>query len=1002
MEKSDINLRSRTFYSRYYRLSTLAVVIMVAVITGSLVLGDSVRGTLMDRVRERLGNTQTVIATQSGFLSDSILSHPSLSGRAFLMLEGFIPCDGKMLPVQVFGMEGDSIERGTALVNQPLRQRISGEEIVLRLPAHNMVPSGTLFVTQTYSTQMRLAVKGVRSMKEGGNILLRNEQTLPLNVFVNHRELGEVMDLKGRVNIIMADRMLTEDDFSSIWNPTLSGIHVRKGILTADRIFLPSQWMERLRPSETYFSYLVNDIVHASDSVPYSFITAADKWQGRSLGQGDIILSDYAARRLKAGVGDTVSMSYFTTHDLKRLTTMSRSFRVSEVVPIEAFASDSSLMAEFPGLSNVERCADWDSDLPIQMGRIHKEDEDFWYAFHQTPKALVSLSSVAPDWCNSYGSATAYRLGNPTLEPSALRPSDVGIMLFHPYEAGLDSAAHGTDFAALFLALGFFIILSAVLLLQSPLSEMMMQRQSEADLYECLGFSRSWTRGMLMREGLGVLLKASPLGVITGVAYAGLTLFLLSTVWSGATNTEGFMLHLKPLTLLVSWLVGMLISAFVLWSAVCFSQGAKSVRGPSRRRYRVLLTVGGVLLSATLATVLLNFLLWHSIVVFVLAGLTWVIAFGFLFEAELCRRLLYASTVGRDLCVLRSLHASLRTGRLTYWSLSLGVFSVFAVGLNRPDFSDSRQMLTATGGYDLYVQCRVPLQYDLNDSLARHRLKLSSLPDGMRFLQFMRHSQDEASCLNLNKVATPTVLGTDLSLMRSFGLQSLSGEGVYVDEESLLWSMMMEVGDTIVYQDSRGDSVPLPILGTYPTGIFHGNAIMDSRLFARLWPEEKGTEVFLASTNDGGEAAELLAIALSEYGLDMQTTVERMQMFFRVTQTYLVIFLTLGGIGLLLGIFCLVIVVRKNLLARQPEVKQLWHMGFGAHAIRRLLLIENLAMPVYAILVGGTGSIISISANVAGAGWATIASAIALIVLIVLVVVKGIREMTERGTPLGG
>ena len=52
--------RNIRYFARYYRLVAMAVVITVAVIVGSLVVGDSVRMTLVRRVTERLGNTETI------------------------------------------------------------------------------------------------------------------------------------------------------------------------------------------------------------------------------------------------------------------------------------------------------------------------------------------------------------------------------------------------------------------------------------------------------------------------------------------------------------------------------------------------------------------------------------------------------------------------------------------------------------------------------------------------------------------------------------------------------------------------------------------------------------------------------------------------------------------------------------------------------------------------------------------------------------------------------
>ena len=83
--------RSRSYYKKFYRLVAVAIAVMTAVLTGSIVLGDSVRGSLMERVSERLGNSETLIQTGTGFLSDSILNNEILSdAKGYLLSEGFI------------------------------------------------------------------------------------------------------------------------------------------------------------------------------------------------------------------------------------------------------------------------------------------------------------------------------------------------------------------------------------------------------------------------------------------------------------------------------------------------------------------------------------------------------------------------------------------------------------------------------------------------------------------------------------------------------------------------------------------------------------------------------------------------------------------------------------------------------------------------------------------------------------------------------------------------
>ncbi|MBO4755009.1 MAG: FtsX-like permease family protein [Bacteroidales bacterium] len=999
MNHRSIISQSRKFYWRFYRLVALAVIVMMAVLTGSLLLGDSVRGTLVKRVGERLGSTETIIVGGTGFMSETVMQQPLLAhAQGFLMSDGFVSLGDKLLPVYVWGTDADSLQWGEAMVNEPLLDKLGDiDEIVLHLPAHSLVPSGSLFVTKRYATQLRLHVEGVKGVDKGGNLLLKNEQTLPLNVFVCREELAEAMELEGRINVILADDVIDEKQWADSWTPECSGFSSTDTSLVYDGIFIPREMVDKLcdnaERTTRYFSYLVNDLATSRDTIPYSFVTAVEKWQGEPLTGRDVILSDYAARRLHVAEGDSVSMSYFVARDLKALDTSEQRLSVKRIVPLADFRADSLLMAEFPGLSQVERCTDWDSDLPIRMERVTKVDEDYWYAYRQTPKAIVSYEAVSADWSNAFGSATALRFA----EPSSfdITPGDAGVLLYHPRAQALRAASGGVDFAGLFLALGFFIILAAILLMNNPLVEMFTLRVGEMQLYRQMGFSEKSIRNQWFREAFSIVLLSSPIGVIAGLLYSSLTLWLLGNVWSGATHTEGFALHIQPLTLVIGWLAGLLICMLSLWFVFrhLLREGkTEQSEGINRRHGSWLLALGFLLI--TLVLTVMNFVSFRSMALFIVCGLLWLITWS-LFLRALVNRRAESQAPTRGQLLWQTLQNRLRQHLLVYWTLALGVFTVFAVGLNRPDFS---QAIRDAGGYQYYVESCVPIQYDLNNPSARRQLSLQSLPDSTTFLPFLRHTQDEASCLNLNKVSTPTVLGIDLTNMRPFGLDPApsSPPSLYIDQEALIWSLMKSVGDTIFYQDGRGETVPVIIAGTYPTGLFHGCAIMSSDDFRRLWPKETGIEVFLMKSSRPAEAAELLSTAMNEYGLLIQTVTERLQMFFEVTETYLIIFLTLGGLGLLLGIFSLIIIVRKNLTAQRPTIDQFRALGFTDTLIRHLMLRENLFVPLYAILAGATGAVISISANVGGAGAFTLLLALLGLLALCLLLFFGIKYIIHR------
>lgn len=1009
-----ITYSSIRYYRAYYRLIAVAVIIMMSVVVGSLLLGDSVRGTLRDRVYERLGSNETLITSGTGFLDEAILLDPLLSdATGYLMLQGFVSSDGRMIPVQVFGTESDS-----TYINQPLADELRGtHDVVLHLPAHTLVPSGSLFVTQSYSTQVRLSVDGIRSKEQGGNLLLRNEQVLPLNIFVSRALLADVMELPGRINLILSPRQISEAQFAQVWKPSLSGIHVHQNRLTADRIFLPQSLVDAVRPSQLSMAYLVNDIILNTDTVPYTFVTAVTQWAGQPLKGDDVILSHDAAERLHCTTGDTVDMSYFVSQDLKSMQTSSHRFVVRQIVP-RALLQDSLLMADFPGLSHVESCTDWDSDIPILMDHIHKADEDDWYTWRQTPKALVAYDTMRSQWASSYGVATAVSLQDSESSLRSLKFSDLGVLVAHPVQSALQAAVNGTDFASLFMALGFFIILSGILLMLNPLWEMLSRRQPELQLLSSMGFTQRRIRRMLWRECGLVLLLASPLGVLAGWGYSSLTLYLLGNVWSGATHTQGFGLHASVLSLIFGWLCSLILSTLAVgWGIrrACRTQEeASSAPISSTRRLwlsAVLSTLGflGLLIVALTQST--------SILLFVLCGLLWLLMsalWGWLWIVQRA----HLRPFSRIALIWQMLRAERSQNLLSFCSLATGVFIVFSVGLSRPDFSQATQDASLTGRYQLWAQSSIPLQYDLNIPQVRRRLHLEDLDTAqVRFLQFQRHTMDEASCLNLNRVTTPTVLGANAAQLQQrfqiplpadfdrLDVDPATGTRtarILIDTESLTWSLMRQVGDTLHYTGPDAQQINLIIAASYPTGIFHGQALMDATVFRRLWPDEGGTSLFLVQTPQGREqqVKELLQIALSQYGLAIVTTTQRIQLFFSVTDTYLCIFLTLGGLGMLLGIFCLVIGVRKTLVTRQTQIQMLSQAGFTPLLIRHILVRENLIVPLYAILSGTIGALISISANVTGAGLGTLITALLVFLMLMGLTVVAIRYIVNTNNAL--
>jgi putative ABC transport system permease protein len=842
---------------------------------------------------------------------------------------------------------------------------------------------------------MRLSLEGVAGAECGGNISMKNEQVLPLNIFINRKELAEALETKGKINLILTDREISAGELEKAWNYSLSGLSAnRKKDFTeivSDRVFIQEKVVDVIcknnRKPNRLFSYLATSIQSDTASIPYSFVTATDRYKGITLQKEDIILSDYSAKRLQAKRGDSILICSFTSQDLKTLHTDSVFLQVKEIVPLDELLADTTLSADFPGLTNVERCTEWDSDLPFDMGLITSEDEKYWELYRSAPKAIIAYNAVAGDWGNAYGNATAIRVENSNPDLSELDPGMFGIQLIHSREKGLYAAMNGVDFSGLFLALGFFIIVSAMLLMLIPASEMLYQRRDEIDLLKSLGYTKKRITRIFWRESAPVVLLSSVSGVIAGVLYTKLILWLLGNVWKGATHTEGFSLYPSVYTSVAGLLAGIILSLSFLYLII--RRNLKDRKQSTGEKLRSLKWKKVLVFVSTLITLIaagINLFCLHSVTFFVIIGIISVGTAAIWGYYLICRNgATFSAGFNTGKLIWSTLFSNRKQALLSFFTLATGVFIVFSVGLNRKGFSDSTQLRTGTGGFTLWCESSVPIYHNMSTKDGKEKLSLTALSANTEILQCFRYSADDASCLNLNKVATPTVLGLDMDRLASGdfrieqNIYAPSKEGVLqqmrrqvkageaypalVDATVLTWSLMKNLGDTLWYENGQGRNIPVRLVGSLSNSVFQGNILISRSFFSEIWPEITGSEVFLLKTKEAEkeEVKTLLSQALNEYGISVSSTNERLKQFNTVTDTYLTIFLTLGGIGLLLGIMSFVIVIRKNLSARRNEIDLYRTLGFPDNKIRQILYRENILVPLYAIATGVASSLTGVS-----------------------------------------
>jgi ABC-type antimicrobial peptide transport system permease subunit len=106
---------------------------------------------------------------------------------------------------------------------------------------------------------------------------------------------------------------------------------------------------------------------------------------------------------------------------------------------------------------------------------------------------------------------------------------------------------------------------------------------------------------------------------------------------------------------------------------------------------------------------------------------------------------------------------------------------------------------------------------------------------------------------------------------------------------------------------------------------------------------------------------------MADAGLSVETTVKRLEVFARMEDTYLSIFLILGGLGLMLGCIGLGLIVVRNLIERQGEMAMMRAVGFSKATILRMVCYEHVYLLVAGLLAGLVCAVVSVTPSIRAA-----------------------------------
>ncbi len=1029
--------RSLVYFKKQNLAVFLGTVLSAAILTGALVVGDSVHYSLNQLVQKRLGNITYAMQTGDRFvgndLSFRIQEALKVNTAGVLQLNGMVvnpDQDIRVNQVNILGIDSLFWKLGNQQIPEPgsdqvylsneMAERLKvsvGDEILIRMHNVDAIPVNAPFAQEkSPSVSFRLRVEKIIGDENLGRFSLKSDQKTPHNIWVSKSLLWKHLDLKNKVNVVLVSDLNNQFNsgelqqrLAQIWNLDDAGLKLNKldnenqFELTADRIFIDKSVGAAFENSANpVITYLVNGIQFDDKETPYSFVSGiSDEMLGQKLKPNEVILNSWCADDLGVKTGDSVTFKYFVIGPYRKLEVQQSRFVVQRIEPNQSGLFKPDLMPDFPGLSDAQSCSQWETGVPIDLDKIRDKDEDYWNKFRGTPKALINLDEATKIWGNAFGDYTAIRfqadntnkdqLANNIL--SKINPGDLGLQFTNVKAEAEKSAKNSVDFGELFLSLSFFVIAAAIILLVLAHTLNVLSRKSEIGVLKALGFNRKKIVRIFLMESILPIVTGSIAGAFLGILYNILIMKGLNTLWIDAVRTHALEVLVIPTTFVNGIISSIIIAGLSVYLVIrkqvklSLLENIRHGLGKNRSKLMIWFSlvsyfVGLLLVGYSIAThQVQNADLFLSAGAMILIAM--VLHFGYIIKkgsksdkkAGLNVHKLISKNLGMQLT--RSLSAIIL--------LALGTFSVMITGANRKTFyGTNEQRQSGTGGFLFWVENSLPISVDLNSTIGKEKFSLAdeTFTDSIHFFQMYTLSGDDASCLNLNQVQRPRILGIDdqyLDENKAFSFMGLK-DGIsaespwgaldttyaentipaYLDQTVITWGLMKKIGDTLNYTDEEGKKLNLIIAGGLNSSVFQGNILISEQNFLKYFPSSAQSKVMMvdAQPEYRQKIIDMLDFNFRDYGVDYELTTQRLAEFNSVTNTYLDVFMILGGLGIALGALGFGIIVLRNKLERRREYALYQALGFKPRKISGIIFYEHVTILVAGMVIGVISSFI--------------------------------------------
>ena len=612
----------------------LGVVVGAAVLTGALLVGDSLRGSLRDLTLQRLDWVDEALIGGNFFREEAAAGLPAgrVSSAILVRATASLGADGPPVRgVNVLATTHDLVRQDArdddVVLSKALADALgarAGDTVTLRVGKAGAIPAETLLGRRDEGATLAAVKATVRAVLDadnfGSRFNLAPTTEAPRNAFLPLKTLQKALGQEGRVNAVLVGEPkpglqqafqshLTLDD----WGLTVRGPTPQEDFLTLEsRQLMIEPAVEsaslaaakdvQLRAAPTLV-YLADTLSDGKANVPYVVVAALDPTAPPPLGpflpkavaslkDDEIVLAEWPGSPLTTTPGATITLTYYPPEQHGDFKLATAQFKLAGTIPMAGPAADPGLTPELPGVTDKTSIRDWKPPFPFDDRRVKPGDvnERFWVKYRAAPRAYVDLSAGQKLWGSRFGKLTSVRLAskdNADLTKSKkafeasllphLNPDQAGLVFQPVKEQALKASNGSTDFAVLFVCFSFFLIVAALLLVGLLFRLNLDRRASEFGLLTAIGF-RPWTITWLMLiEGALLAVAGSVVGCLAAVAYAAMLVQFLGAVWPGGALQSFLRPHYTVMSFVYGGAASLAVSVLtILWAVFSLGRVAPS------------------------------------------------------------------------------------------------------------------------------------------------------------------------------------------------------------------------------------------------------------------------------------------------------------------------------------------------------------------------------------------------------------------------------------------